>query len=90
MHFSFKAWCVNKSSFGDFTSSLFLCQDSLSSAAKYVQKVKQSSGCFVCLVPNIWIFGNIWKVTDIFRRVFSIMWMKPQAHHQMSISPRLV
>lgn len=62
MHFSFKVWCVNKSSSGDFISPLLLCQDSRSSVLQHMcMGRKQSSGCFVCLVPNIWVFGNIWK-----------------------------
>ena len=36
MHFSFKVWCVNKLSSGDFTSPLLLCQDSLFTTAKYM------------------------------------------------------
>ena len=30
------------------------------------------------------------KVTEVFTRVFSIIWMKPLVHNQISASPRLI
>lgn len=91
MHFSFKVWCVNKSSSGDFTSPLLLCQDSLFSTATYVHGKWNShldALCAWCQTSGY--LETSGKVTEVFTRVFSIMWMKPLVHNQTSANPRLI